>query len=140
MTEFRYIIPVPPITKKNSGRIMTNRATGKPFILPSEQFERYEEAAGYFLRPKPPKPINYPVICRYTFFMPTMRAVDELNLDGALDDILRKYGILEDDNRNIVAGHDGSRVYYDKENPRAEIYIYPAEPDYPVWEPKRRKK
>ena len=38
-------------------------------------------------------------------------------------DILVDAGILEDDNSNIVAGHDGSRVLYDKENPRTEILI-----------------
>ena len=138
MKEYRYVIPLQPISKKNSQRILTNR--GRPFIMPSEQYKRYEEAAGYFLRPKPPAPISEPVIIRYLFYMPARRRVDGLNLAAAMDDILVKYGILEDDNRNIVAGHDGSRVHLDKENPRTEIYIYPAEEDYPVWEPKRREK
>jgi hypothetical protein len=33
------------------------------------------------------------------------------------------YGIIADDNSNIVASMDGSRVLYDRENPRTEIYI-----------------
>ena len=31
--------------------------------------------------------------------------------------------ILEDDNYTIVASTDGTKVFYDKENPRCEIYI-----------------
>jgi Holliday junction resolvase RusA-like endonuclease len=55
--------------------------------------------------------------------MPTKRRVDLTNLLEAIDDILVKYGVLEDDNYNIIDNHDGSRVYYDKENPRTEITI-----------------
>ena len=55
--------------------------------------------------------------------MPTMHRVDLGNLHAATDDILVKSGVLQDDNSNIVAGHDGSRVLYDKENPRVEIEI-----------------
>lgn len=43
-------------------------------------------------------------------------------------EILRKaarFGVIKDDNSRIVAGHDGSRVLYDKENPRVEITITP---------------
>ena len=128
---YTYTIPLAPISKKNSQRILSNR--GRRFIAPSEQYKRYEEAAGYFLRPKPPAPISEPVIIRYLFYMPARRRVDGLNLAAAMDDILVKYGVLADDNRNIVAGHDGTRVYYDKENPRTEIRITPAEGDYEQW-------
>ena len=55
--------------------------------------------------------------------MPTRRRVDLLNLLEASLDILVDAGILEDDNSSIVVSHDGSRVLYDKENPRAEITI-----------------
>ena len=46
-----------------------------------------------------------------------------------MDDILVAAGILQDDNSSIVMGHDGMRVYYDKENPRTEITITPFEED-----------
>ena len=45
------------------------------------------------------------------------------NLQEAADDMLVHFKVLEDDNMTIVAGHDGSRVRYDKENPRIEITI-----------------
>ena len=41
----------------------------------------------------------------------------------AIDDIMVKSGLLADDNFTIIESHDGSRVLYDKENPRTEVYI-----------------
>ena len=64
-----------------------------------------------------------PVNVRALFYMPTKRRVDLVNLLQALLDILVKYDVLEDDNCNIVASTDGSRVLYDKENPRTEVII-----------------
>ena len=55
--------------------------------------------------------------------MPTKHRVDITNLHSALHDILVHYQVIEDDNSNIVKATDGSRVLYDKENPRTEIYI-----------------
>jgi Holliday junction resolvase RusA-like endonuclease len=40
-----------------------------------------------------------------------------------MDDILVKHKVISDDNYKIVASHDGTRVYVDKENPRVEIDI-----------------
>jgi hypothetical protein len=34
-----------------------------------------------------------------------------------------KSGLIIDDNRDIIAGHDGSRVFHDKINPRIELEI-----------------
>jgi hypothetical protein len=50
--------------------------------------------------------------------------VDDLNLYASLDDILVHEKILADDSIRYIRNRDGSRVFYDKENPRAEIYIY----------------
>lgn len=131
--DYKYTINMAPVTKKNSQQIMVNKATGKRFIGQSKQYREYEEAAGYFLRPKPAQPISYPVEVRSLFYMPTRRRVDKANLEAAVHDILVKYGILADDNRNIIASTDGSRVYYDKERPRVEITITPLEEDYEQW-------
>ena len=49
------------------------------------------------------------------------------NLQQGLNDILVKYGVIEDDNNRIVASMDGSRVKYDKDNPRTEVEITPYE-------------
>lgn len=55
--------------------------------------------------------------------MPTHRRVDLTNLLEAIDDVLVHTRVLEDDNSNIIVSHDGSRVLYDKEKPRTEVYI-----------------
>lgn len=55
--------------------------------------------------------------------MPTRHRVDLTNLLNATNDILVDCGVLKDDNSRIIVSHDGSRVKYDKENPRAEIFI-----------------
>lgn len=134
---YRYLIPGPPISKKNSQRIGTNHKTGKPFILPSKNYTDFESTAAYFLQPKPPNPIDYPVTVRCIFYMPTRRKVDKSNLEEAIHDILTKYGIIADDNRDIVASTDGSRVYYDKTNPRVEIEISQLQEEYEVWKNKK---
>ena len=36
-----------------------------------------------------------------------------------------KYELLKDDNYNIVASVDGTRVYYDKYNARTLVEIFP---------------
>ena len=123
MDEIKYIVKLTPVSKKNSQQIYQNKKTGKPFIVPSRQYKEYEQKAAWFLTPKPPRPIDYPVNVKCLFYMPTRRRVDGLNLMEAVDDILVKAGVLEDDNCNIVVAHDGSRVLYDKYNPRTEIII-----------------
>ena len=114
-------IPIPPITKKNSQRILTNNKTRKMFIAPSEQYKQYEQKA-LWLIPKR-ETIDTPVNVKCLFYMPTKRKCDLTNLLEAVDDILVKARVLADDNYTIIESHDGSRVYYDKENPRTEIYI-----------------
>lgn len=121
----KFEIPLTPISKKNSQQIMTNRMTGKPFVMPSKQFKQYETAALWFI-PRPYKPIDYPVNVECHFFMSTRRKVDLTNLLEAIDDIMVKAGLISDDNFTIIQSHDGSRVYYDKENPRTVVCITPA--------------
>ena len=121
MTE-HYVIPLAPVTKKNSQTIAINRKTGKPFVLPSKKYKEYENAAGYFLKAGTDAR-QYPVNVKCLFYMPTRRHVDLTNLLEAIDDILTRYGVVPDDNSNFIAGHDGSRVLYDHDNPRTEITI-----------------
>ena len=83
--------------------------------------------AAQFLHPKPDKPIDREIQLVYLIYTGTRRVVDDLNLYEALDDILVKEKVLKDDNRNIIRSRDGSRVFYDKERPRAEIFIYTYE-------------
>ena len=126
MNKLIFCIPIPPISKKNSQQILTNRTTGKPFICPSKQFNDYENAALWFI-PKQYKPIDFPVNVECHFYMPTQRKVDLTNLLEAIDDIMVKAGLLSDDNFTVIQSHDGSRVFYDKKNPRTYVCITKAE-------------
>ena len=117
-----FTLRLPPISKKNSQQIMVNRATGRPFIMPSKQYKTYERDSLWFI-PKLTKPIDYAVNIKCLFYMQTKRKVDLTNLLEAIDDIMVKSGLLADDNFTIIQSHDGSRVLYDKQNPRTEVYI-----------------
>ena len=116
-----FTIPLPPISKKNSQRIMINSKTRKPFIMPSEQYKKYEQMAARYI-PRGVH-INEPVNVKCLFYMPTRRKCDLTNLLEAIDDIMVNVGLLADDNYTVIQSHDGSRVLYDKQNPRTEVYI-----------------
>ena len=123
MYDIGIVLLIPPRTKKNSQQILTNKKTGRSFIAPSGAYKAYEKAALSLIPKGARVGIDYPVNVRYLFYMDTHRIVDLLGLEQAADDILVKAGVLADDNSRIVAGHDGSRVLYDKEHPRTEIEI-----------------
>jgi len=132
--QYSDMIPGPPVTKKNSQQIVRAGKGGRLFIKQSARYEQYEATASYFLSPKPPDPIDYPVNVKCTYFMPSRRRVDLSNLLAATHDVLTKFFILADDNRDVIASVDGSRVYYDKENPRVEITIKPIDEEkYRKW-------
>lgn len=119
--QIKFTINLPPVSKKNSQQILMNKATGRPFIMPSKNYKEYEKAAMWFM-PKI-KPIDYPVNVKCLFYMPTRRKCDLTNMLEAADDVMVKAGVLADDNYSIVESHDGSRILFDKENPRTEIEI-----------------
>lgn len=129
MTELKYVLKLPPVTKKNSQQILKNKKTGKPFIMPSAKYRKYEQAAAWFLKPCPARPIKCRVNVKCLFYMPTHRRADLNNLLEAATDLLVSAGVLADDHYGIVAGHDGSRVLYSKDNPRTEITITGMEAD-----------
>ena len=114
------LIPIAPATKKNSNQIVKVR--GRYMVIPSAKYKKYEKECGKYL-PTLDEPINYPVNVCCTYYMPTRRRVDLVNLEEATLDILVKYKVIADDNSSVVVSMDGSRVFYDKDNARAEITI-----------------
>lgn len=120
LDQMAFIINIPPRTKKNSQQIITIK--GRPMIIPSKLYKDYEKASEPYI-PKLDKPIDYAINLRCIYYMPTKRRVDLNNLLEATTDMLVHYKFLEDDNSKIVYSHDGSRVRYDKEYPRTEIYV-----------------
>lgn len=117
-------VPLAPITKKNHQEIMRNRKTGKPFAMPSRQYRNYEAAAVWHCKAAQVRvPIEDPVEVKCLFYMPTRRRVDLTNLLESIDDVMVRAGVLKDDHSGIIVSHDGSRVLYDKDNPRTEVFI-----------------
>lgn len=110
-----------PITKKNSPRIVTNGRF--PRVLPSEQYMRYRGDCLRQISGNYQQRIDKPINLRCLYFMPTRHRVDLVNLIEVTCDILVDAGVLADDNSKIVVSHDGSRVLYDKQDPRVEVYI-----------------
>lgn len=125
MKDIRFTIPLQPITKKNSQRIIVHGK--KRMVLPSEQYIQYEEQCGWFVKGRGMK-LDKPCEVTCLFYMKDHRIADLTNLLEAIDDILVKYGVLADDNSRIIVSHDGSRVLYDKDNPRTEVIIRPICP------------
>ncbi len=121
MIDIKFTIQLAPVSKKNSQQILVNKATGRPFIMPSKKFREYEAAAAWFI-PKG-QTIGTPVNVKCLFYMPTHRKCDLTNMLEAIDDTMVKCGLLVDDNFTVIQSHDGSRVLYDKDNPRTEVHI-----------------
>ncbi len=127
-----FTLPVIPRSKKNSGQIVMR---GKyPVLLPSKQYLAFEkDCLPYLYRVKQEVGVvNYPVNIQCIFYMDARRKVDLSNLLNAVDDAMVKSGLILDDNRDIIAGHDGSRVYHDKSDPRIELEITKIK-DYEQW-------
>ena len=116
------VIPIAPVSKKNSRQVFRNFRTGRIMLAQSKAYRKYEAAALMCLK-GPKSPISDMVNVKMGFYMPTHRIVDLGNLEAAALDVLVKAGVLKDDNCRIVYTHDGSHVDYDKENPRTEIEI-----------------
>lgn len=112
---------IEPKTKKNHQQII--QCKGRPLVIPSKEYKQYEKDCAAFIPQMPFQTFDCPVNVKCVYYMRTHRRVDLTNLLQSTCDILVKYGILLDDNSNIVASMDGSRVLYDKENPRTEIEI-----------------
>lgn len=126
----QYIIKGDPRTKKNHAMIAASgrkcpvcRKPEKQWIRQGAAHDDYAEMALWQLHPKPKTPITIPVNVKCVFYMKTRRKVDKINLEATIHDLLVEAGILADDNRDIIAGTDGSRVYLDPQNPRVEITI-----------------
>ena len=136
---YKAVIPFEPKSKKNNLCIKFKKQAGAnalyknskygmvlmgiPFVSQSDTYKQYERDCVYWLRRPQNGTINEKINIRYLFYRSNRIRVDIGNLVAAADDILVKFNIIQDDYWGIVGGHDGSRVFIDKDNPRTEIYI-----------------
>lgn len=110
-----------PRTKKNSQRLI--RTGLKTIPIYSKAYEQYRDDFIRQVTGDKKHGVAFPVNVKCLYFMRTRRLVDLVNLLEATNDLLVEAGVLADDNSNIIVSHDGSRVYYDRKDPRVEIEI-----------------
>lgn len=143
MQKLEFVLYGQPATKKNSMRpikVKSRNGTESLRLLPSAAFEDYEADCLRQITGNYRRHIDTPVNVKAVYYVQTRQPIDLTNLNEAIHDILVKARVLMDDNRNIIASTDGSRVFWDKTNPRVEITITDAEESYTQWETKARKK
>lgn len=134
----KFTLPIRPVTKKNSGQIIT--VGGFPRLIPSKQYLQFEKDCQPYFKQVLNQigQIDYPINLQAVFYVETKRRIDLPNLLNAVDDAMVKSELILDDNRDIIASHDGSRVYHDKFNPRIEIEITRQE-NYIQWKDTQTK-
>lgn len=113
-------------TKKNSQIPVTVKGRGgKSYtkLLPSKAYTQYEADCLRQITGDKKLDIDYPVNVQCVYYMKTRRRADLVNLEEGTLDLLVHAGVLHDDNSGVVATMDGSRVEYDKVNPRVEVTI-----------------
>lgn len=119
----RIVIPLMCRPKKNSQQIFINSKTKKPFITQNQKYKEFEKECSYYLIKYKNLNINKPINLKCIFYVNDKRKRDLINLEQAIADILVKYGVLEDDNYNIIQSWDGSRIIYDKNKEETIIEI-----------------
>ena len=72
---------------------------------------------------KPSLEIDFPINLACKFYMDSTVKVDLSALYEGIQDVLVELNVITDDNYTIVASHDGSGVFVDRDNPRMEIEI-----------------
>lgn len=112
-------------SKKNNKRIVTNKKTGKPFIISSERHNSWEQNALFELKQQFDgyKVTQYPITLTAIFYNGSKRRKDLDNQISSVLDVLVKAEVLEDDNVNFI---DSLQIQYggvDKEAPRVEIFL-----------------
>lgn len=127
-----------PYVKKNSQRTIFHRTLKRSIVVYSANFTGWKKDAlmqlglcrnGYWKKIIE-DPIDFPVIMKCHFYNKTKHRRDISAAYEGIQDILVEAGILKDDNCEIVIGHDGSRMFYDKESPRIELWLLkPTEKD-----------
>lgn len=120
------ILGVPRVKKNNQAVVLARSKTGKyfPKKVDTKAYKEWRKSAIPQINlQKPSIEIDFPVNLECKFYMDTAVKVDLSALYEGIQDELVATNVLTDDNYLIVASHDGSGVFIDKDNPRMEITI-----------------
>lgn len=110
-----------PVTKKNSGRIMRSR-TGRPFVMPSAAFKRWEQTAVLQLQSQRRSSPTMTEPVELTALIYRKRNTGDLdNHLAAVCDVLQKAKIIAND--KLIASFGQSRLLKDAANPRVEVTL-----------------
>lgn len=118
----KILIPVNPRSKKNSQEIVFNRKTGHRMVIQNKRYTEFEKECKKHM-PLLETSIDYPINLKCRFLVADARKRDLANYIEAIQDVLVKYKVIEDDNYNIISSLDGCSMEIDRENPRIEIEI-----------------
>ena len=118
----KFVIETIPRSKKNSQEIIFNKKTGRRMVIQNKRYTEFEKECKWFI-PKLEKPIDYPINLSCHFYVNDARRRDIANYLEAIQDILVKYKVIEDDNYNIIASLDNCKMEIDREYPRVIIEI-----------------
>lgn len=128
LTYQQYIKQVVP-SKKNQKRAVSNKVTGRAYIIPSEQYLKWREEMlpqfeKFYLQAYDAG-ISLPIVrCNITclFYYPEPRDRDNHNKFETIADMLVEAGVLADDSFKVF--HETKlRGYCKRDKPRTEIYI-----------------
>ena len=122
MGSFKFTINVNPRSKKNSQEIVFNRRTGKRMVIQNKRYTEFEKECKQYM-PIFEEPIRYPINLGCKFYVCDARKRDIANYIEAIQDILVKYKVIEDDNYSIIKSLDGCSMEIDRDNPRIEITL-----------------
>ena len=113
-----------PSTKRENTQQKNSKVrTGKHLVSSKAYQERENEQLKSLLAQIRPLKLSRDLHIDYTFYMPDARKTDLSNKVESINDLLVKYWLLEDDNRNIINELNIRCGGIDKENPRCEIQI-----------------
>jgi Holliday junction resolvase RusA-like endonuclease len=119
--------------QKNRKIISRNRKTGNMFLRQDDRTKQWQSIALFELMQQKIKPITaYPTSMVCVFHMKDGRQRDLDNCLSSVLDVLKKGGIIEDDDWKHICPITLDCSGVDRENPRVEIYFDEAEESTPI--------
>lgn len=122
----------PPVTKSNHQKIIQVR--GRPMVIQSAPYRKWEKSAlEQLARLLPLAPATAAPVSLKAIFYRERRTGDLGNYLKALCDVIERAGLIEND--RLIHSFDGSRLAWDKTNPRVEFEVMPMPDETPEFQP-----